>query len=81
MKYPYILDLPSTINNCPKYCKNLITTLFPQLVRDGGQARLSNINKKLIEFNAEFIDDENGKTGDVIFKTEHGHMFFVLKYS
>ncbi len=82
MTYPYILALPSSMNNCPTYWQNFIASFNDTIDGQWGQVQTRHINKKLIAFDSEFIDDEEDlNRGDVLFKTEYGHLLFVLKYS
>lgn len=82
MTYPYLLDLPSSMDNCPTYWQNFIMSFSDTTSGEWMQVATRHINKKLIEFNAEFIDDATDPdSGDVLFKTDHGHLLFVLKYS
>ena len=79
MKYPYLLELPEYFSTAPVYWQNFINSIDRQ---GNWQVSTQMINEKLEQFSAECIDHQDDPDCcDLLFKTEHGHMLFVLKYS
>ena len=80
MKYPYLLELPEYFYGSPVYWQNFIDSI--DRPDNWNEVSTQMINEKLEQFSAECIDHwDDPDCCDLLFKTEHGHMLFVLKYS
>ena len=80
MKYPYLLELPDYFYCSPVYWQNFIDSIDKP--DDWNEVSTQMINEKLEQFSAECIDHQDDPDCcDLLFKTEYGHMLFVLKYS